>query len=157
MALFHSLCLFCFSVTIHTFIQSFTHNIRWGPSPYLHSCRLSGLNLPGVPSRDSNSGQLVKHSLSRFPFSTFYPYPFLTPSISLYPKLLSACRMLDILLVTYQGLIVRKEGRGEWGGLVWHLPELYCSGVYHIVIITPLWGEHKTERTLLHIENSRNS
>ncbi len=46
--------------------------------------------------------------------------------------------------------------RGEWGGLVWHLPELYCSGVYHIVIITPLWGEHKTERTLLHIESSRN-
>ncbi len=47
---------FYYSVTIHTFIQSFTHNIRWGPSPYLHSCRLSGRNLPGVPSRDSNSG-----------------------------------------------------------------------------------------------------
>ena len=51
----HSFCIFYFSVTIHTFIQSFTHNNRWGPSPYLHSCRLSGRNLPGVPSRDSNS------------------------------------------------------------------------------------------------------
>jgi hypothetical protein len=47
---------FYFSVTIRTCIQSFSHNIRWGPSPYLHSCRLSGRNLPGVPSRDSNSG-----------------------------------------------------------------------------------------------------
>ncbi len=25
-----------FSVTIQTFIQSYAHNIRWGPSPYLH-------------------------------------------------------------------------------------------------------------------------
>ncbi len=42
---------------IHTsFIHSFI-NICWGPSPYLHSCRLSDLwaNLHGVPSRDSNS------------------------------------------------------------------------------------------------------
>ncbi len=37
-------------------VRLFTHNIRWGPSPYLHSCRLSGRNLPGLPSRDSNSG-----------------------------------------------------------------------------------------------------
>jgi hypothetical protein len=32
-------------------IQSFIHNIRRGPSPYLHSYRLSGRNLHGVPSR----------------------------------------------------------------------------------------------------------
>ncbi len=37
-------------------VRLFTHNIRWGPSPYLYSCRLSGRNLPGLPSRDSNSG-----------------------------------------------------------------------------------------------------
>jgi hypothetical protein len=43
------LYIFYFSVTIHTFIQSVTHNIRWGPSL---SCRLSGRNLPGVPSRE---------------------------------------------------------------------------------------------------------
>jgi hypothetical protein len=42
-----------FSLTIHTFIQSYTLS---GPSPYLHSCRLSKRNLPGVPSRDSNLG-----------------------------------------------------------------------------------------------------
>ncbi len=33
-----------------------THTIRWGPSPYLHSCRLSGRNLKGMPSWESNSG-----------------------------------------------------------------------------------------------------
>ncbi len=48
-------CLFFF-FTIHTFIHSFIHNIRSGPSPYLHSCRLSGRNLHEVPNRDSNSG-----------------------------------------------------------------------------------------------------
>jgi hypothetical protein len=41
---------------IHTIIHSSFINIRWGPSPYLHSCRLSGRNLHGVPSRDSNPG-----------------------------------------------------------------------------------------------------
>jgi hypothetical protein len=46
----------CNLIILLQYIQSFTHNIRWGPSPYLHSCRLSGRNLPGVPSRDSNSG-----------------------------------------------------------------------------------------------------
>jgi hypothetical protein len=40
------LYIFYSSVSIHTFIQSFTHNIRWGPSPYLHSCRLSGAEPP---------------------------------------------------------------------------------------------------------------
>ncbi len=46
----------CIFIILLQYIQSFTHNIRWGPSLYLHSCRLSGQNLPGVPSRDSNSG-----------------------------------------------------------------------------------------------------
>ncbi len=57
MAVCHSFCIY-FSLynTVDTFIQSFIHNIRRGPSPYLHSCRLSGRNLHGVPSRDSNSG-----------------------------------------------------------------------------------------------------
>ncbi len=33
----------CHSVTIHTFIQSFSPNIRWGPpSPYLHSSSVGG-------------------------------------------------------------------------------------------------------------------
>ncbi len=44
--------------TIDTFIHHSFVNIRWGPSPYLHSCRLSVWNLNGVPSRDSNSGCL---------------------------------------------------------------------------------------------------
>ncbi len=48
--------LFCIFITLLQYMQSFTHNIRWGSSLYLHSCRLSGRNLPGVPSRDSNSG-----------------------------------------------------------------------------------------------------
>ncbi len=48
--------LLCIFIILLQYIQSFTHNIRWGPSPYLNSCRLSGRNLPGVPSRDSNSG-----------------------------------------------------------------------------------------------------
>jgi hypothetical protein len=47
---------FSIFVTIHTFIQPLIHNIRRGPSPYLHSCRLIGRNLQGVRSRDSNSG-----------------------------------------------------------------------------------------------------
>ncbi len=45
-----------YSRYIHTIIHPSFINIRWGPSPYLHSCPLSGWNLPGVPSRDSNSG-----------------------------------------------------------------------------------------------------
>jgi hypothetical protein len=53
----HSFCMFIFLFTIRTFIQTFIHYIRRGPSPYLHSCGLSGRNLPGVPSRDLNSGQ----------------------------------------------------------------------------------------------------
>jgi hypothetical protein len=53
-ALCHSFCVF-----LLFFYNTYNHlliNIRWGPSPYLHSCRLSGRNLPGVPSRDSSSG-----------------------------------------------------------------------------------------------------
>ncbi len=56
MALSHSFCIVICLFTIHTFIQSFIHNIRWGPYPYLHSCRLGGWNLHGVLSGDSNSG-----------------------------------------------------------------------------------------------------
>ncbi len=45
-----------FFYTIYTFIHhSFIHK----QSSYLHSCRLSGRNLHGVPSRDSNSGYLT--------------------------------------------------------------------------------------------------
>jgi hypothetical protein len=89
---------FYFSVTIQIFIQSFTHNIRGGPSPYLHSCRLSGRNLLGVPSRDSNSGQLVKHSLSLFPSPLFIPIP-LTPTIILFPKLYTDRKENQIFLI----------------------------------------------------------
>ncbi len=47
---------FIYLYTIDTFIHHSFVNIRWGPSSYLHSCRLSGWNLHGVPSWDSNSG-----------------------------------------------------------------------------------------------------
>ncbi len=36
-----------YSRYIHTIIHPSFINIRWGPSPYLHSCRLSGRNLHG--------------------------------------------------------------------------------------------------------------
>ncbi len=49
--------LFAFIFLLYNrYIHSFT-NIRWGQSPYLHSCRLSAQNHHGEPSRDSNSGK----------------------------------------------------------------------------------------------------
>jgi len=51
MPLFLYFLFFCYNTYNHSRIT-----IAKGPSPYLHSCRLSGRNLPGVPSRDSNSG-----------------------------------------------------------------------------------------------------
>jgi len=43
-----TLFVFIFIYTIdYLYIQtSFIHNMRWGPSPYLHSCRLSGAEPP---------------------------------------------------------------------------------------------------------------
>ncbi len=155
------LFLFIF-IFLLQYIHSYNHSLITFAEALLHIFIAAGSvdwTSLGVPSRDSNSGQLVKHSLSFSHSPLFIPIPF-TPSIILFPKLLlSACRMLDGYP---SGDLSRTDcpergEEGEWGGLVWHLPELYCSGVYHIVIITPLWGEHKTERTLLHIESSRNS
>ncbi len=34
-----------------TYIHTFIHSFRWGSSPYLHSCRLSGQNLHGGGGR----------------------------------------------------------------------------------------------------------
>ncbi len=62
-----------FSISIHSFIQPFIHNIRWGPYPYLHSYKLSGRNLTGVPKRDSNSG-LPKNKPAYYHLS--YAAPF---------------------------------------------------------------------------------
>ncbi len=45
MAFCHSFCIYFFLFTRHTFIPSFFHDIRRGPSQCLHSCRLSGGNL----------------------------------------------------------------------------------------------------------------
>ncbi len=50
---------FCYYTygTVHSYNRSFiTFAEALLQSPYLHSCRLSGWNLLGVPSRDSNSG-----------------------------------------------------------------------------------------------------
>jgi hypothetical protein len=56
-AVCHSLRLFIFLYNRYsTFIQHSFINIRSGPSVCFHSCWLSGRNLNGVPSRDSNSG-----------------------------------------------------------------------------------------------------
>ncbi len=52
-AVCHSFCIY---LSLDTFTQHSFINIGWGPSPCLHSCRLSGWILHGVPSRDSNSG-----------------------------------------------------------------------------------------------------
>ncbi len=71
---------FFFLHYIHSYYHSFI-TFAEGPSSYLHSCRLSGRNLHGVPSRDSNSGlpysksahYLVTHRylLSHPPASTY--------------------------------------------------------------------------------------
>ncbi len=73
-ALCHSFCIFLFLFTLHTFIQSFIHNIRWGQSPYLHSCELSRLNLHGVPSWDSNSDLPYSKPVHQYHLS--YAAPF---------------------------------------------------------------------------------
>ncbi len=58
MPFFLNLFLFCTNRYIHTsLIHSFI-NIRWGSSPYLHSCGLSGRNLQsftaGITGRNLN-------------------------------------------------------------------------------------------------------
>ncbi len=60
MAVCHSFCIYFLFCTIDTFIRHSFINIRWGPFPCLHSCRLCGRNLHWVPSRDSNSGLLYR-------------------------------------------------------------------------------------------------
>ncbi len=81
----HSFCLFIFLFTIHTFIQSFIHNIRWGPSPLLNSFRFSGRSLHGVQSRDSNSG---------LPYSKSAYYPRASEL---------RCTLLIVTLCLYKG------------------------------------------------------
>ncbi len=51
-----TLFLYIYCSFIGTYIHTVIHNIRWGPSLYHRSCRLSGRNFHGVPSWDSNSG-----------------------------------------------------------------------------------------------------
>jgi hypothetical protein len=46
-----TLLVFINLYTLDTFTHHSFINIHWGPSPYLHSCRLSGWNLHGVASR----------------------------------------------------------------------------------------------------------
>ncbi len=53
----HSFCLFFIFYSIYTFIQSHSYNTFAEASlHFLIACKLSGKNLPVVPSRESNSG-----------------------------------------------------------------------------------------------------
>ncbi len=69
----NSFCIFSFLFTLHTFTQSFVDNIRWGPSPYLHSCGLSERNIQWVPSRDSNSGLPYSSQRTSTIWATLHP------------------------------------------------------------------------------------
>ncbi len=56
-AVCHSFCLFFIFSNIHTIIQSHSHNTFAEASLHLLiACKLSGTDLPVVPSRESNSG-----------------------------------------------------------------------------------------------------
>ncbi len=68
----HLFFFILYSRYIHTIIHPSFINIRWGPSPYLHSCRLSGRNLHGVPSRDSNSGLPYSKPLRAFSYDAYF-------------------------------------------------------------------------------------
>ncbi len=74
---------FCIYFSLYNTVDTFIHhsfiNIRWGPSPCLHSCRLSGRNLHGVPSRDLNSG--LPHSKP-----ACYQLSHAAPSATLHPE-----------------------------------------------------------------------
>ncbi len=83
------------------YIHSYNHslnNIRWGPSPFLHSCWLSGRNLPGVPSRDSNSG-LPYSKPALYQLSCAAPYAAVHFCCSRYTrKILERCRLERFVL-----------------------------------------------------------
>jgi hypothetical protein len=102
MPLFLHLFIFIQQIHSDTFIHHSFINIRWGPSPYLHSCRLSGWNLHGVPSRDLNSGlpysKPARYQLSHTAPCNFArainrqnydPYQYGTPSLNISPTLIS--------------------------------------------------------------------
>jgi hypothetical protein len=56
-AVCHSFCLFFIFSNIHTIIQSHSYNTFAEASLHLLiACKLSGTDLPVVPSRESNSG-----------------------------------------------------------------------------------------------------
>ncbi len=69
-----TLFVFIYLYTIDTFIHHSFINIRWGLSPYLHSCRLSGWILHGVPSRDLNSGLTASQRATNW--ATLHPFLF---------------------------------------------------------------------------------
>jgi hypothetical protein len=55
----HSFCLYFILYNIHTYIHSNSYNTSPFAEASLHfliACMLSGKHLPGVPSRESNSG-----------------------------------------------------------------------------------------------------
>jgi hypothetical protein len=85
----HSFYLFCL-IQSHTFITTFvlhSHYIRRDLSPFI-ALSLSGKNLPGVPSREFNSG-LPYSRPSRYQLSYAAPYRVTLRPTELHCALLS--------------------------------------------------------------------
>ncbi len=103
-----SFCRICLKLRkkrhIHNIPYTFIHhsfiNIRWGPSLFLHSCRLSGRNLHGVPSRDSNSGlPYIKPAHYHLSHAAPYLWATLHPNLSLAATKIIGSTLIVILVV----------------------------------------------------------